>query len=466
MLSIAQKQGQTNTHTLKPNRGALAVKASVVKKLQPEKTMNNFNQIHPMRKKFQNQLGLFRVLIALVCGLPLPMLADNIQQSVLTHLHKSLTDYAAAMNDFHLVYTETETGLGAPQTSERPLTNEVYFKSNSFYIIMQIMPNRDESIRIHEEAFDGSTYFIGDRSDTPETIAPVMQKYTPGDQTDPDQKTEIFSLADSYIEAAGFNLPKRIFDLNTFNAIESSLLVDLNESDSTKIQTESNLLVITVHVQDPFVLRARALDLDRFRRDMEDNHIAAKNINTTIDTLNLMRDMDKWHHVIYTVDPQMGYGIVSRQDYSPDGRLFSSIVSEKWSFFSKIGVWLPTSSTKSYYAKMNLYTNFSESPRLVIRYNLIDVSDISGSNISFALNYHYPYTMIVDHSTQRAKSGLNHQAVHSVGADELILNGEVKSAANEMAAPSKHVIFAVILCVSSVAGLVIAVLIGKKTKRE
>jgi hypothetical protein len=366
-------------------------------------------------------------------------------------LYEPLERQAAAMKRFQMDYSELKAGEGVSSHYLGPTMYSLRFDANHFKIRVEELDGSDQSRIIHEDAFDGETFYSGDTyRPLSENRPATLTTYSPGDATDEEELREIFSAYSSYLETAGFYLPLRILDLNGFRALQSLVLHEANEGDSTKVERVGGQIRISVHTLDPLVLRARSIDLGNFRKGMELRRFPATTILENISAMKEMQDMDKWHTVIFTLDPTRGYAVLARDDFAPTGQMAVHVETEQWKYFETVGVWLPGKCVKSYYTGRFLYSGFSNQPRSTVTYELKRVEFGIQKNEPFTVNYRTPRATVIDRSTPGALKTPGHIIVYTVSPDGTLLRNAAGVVVKDMGQKRRFVwiaIFSVLLCI-------------------
>jgi hypothetical protein len=347
--------------------------------------------------------------------------STNIDQ-LPTEVWKSLENQAAAMRKITLAYSEVESDFFS-----LPITNYVYIDENRIYLRKVYSYLKHQNIgrlMSHEGAFDGIYFYSDDRHWTDQgRTNSVLVKYLPSDKTDP-ELSSLVSL--EYLKTLNFYVPDTISDFEGFSSVESRVLRDMAESDSTEVKQEGEMLRVTVHIPDPLVLRARATDLTELRSRMEHQHAAPNYILNRINALQEMANMDKWHAVSFLLDPKYGYAAVKAEEFAPTGQKTTSIDSDQWQYFGSAKIWLPRQSVvSSYLDDPYLYVDFSNAPSFLTTDTLNNVSFTLPTNAAFTLAYDEPGAYFVDRTTPQAGTNIGHQVDYTIGPNTNVLLGAI-----------------------------------------
>jgi hypothetical protein len=341
----------------------------------------------------------------------------DLPPEVYTQLRKQV----AAMVRVHLQYRETQAGIDVPNYYGGPTSYSVYFDSGHFYLKIEYLYSNQKGKRtVHEDAFDGHVFYYGDpdRHFGPPCI---VTKYVPSDATDPERFTVIYGF--EYLEAAGFYPPHTIADINVSPYIQSLVLHDVEESDSTSVKTEGGDLCITTQIPDSLVERARAINLEQERESLESLRNGPDWVSRQIETLKKMQGFPLKRTVTFVLDPKRGYGVVERTDFTGTGQEIVHVQCSEWKYYEPEGVWLPGKCVESYFTGRFEYTGFSDQPRLTVTYELNHADFETHSDVQFALNYPQPRSLIVDRTTPDAIKSPDHKVTYTVAADGTLLRG-------------------------------------------
>jgi hypothetical protein len=376
--------------------------------------------------------ALVAVCLQSVGAFPITTGSSNIDQ-LPPNVWESLERGAAAMGKVTLTYSEVQSKLPSASSTSLPTSTYLCIDQNHIFLRAVYSYLKGQNLGrpiMHEDAFDGVYFYYGTRYlIKPEYTNSILVKYLPSDHTDPEISARIFT---EYLKTANFYVPDCIADFQSFSAVESRVLHDILESDSTEVKQEGEMLLVTVHIPDPLVLRARAVNLDEYRKKMEHMHMAPDQILKEADILQQMANMDKWHTVTFLLDPKYGYAAVKSEEFAPTGQKTASIDSDRWQYFESANVWLPRRSVESFYTDRFLYAAFSNSPSLLITDTLNDVSFTIATNIVFALAYNEPGAYFADRTTPEAKTNVGHQVDYTVAANTNLLRGAVSDVSQNM----------------------------------
>ena len=383
---------------------------------------------------------------ALVLGLLAFTVADSLhaQQSaaeaVETRLPpdvgEQLEKQAATMAAAHLEFSEEQAGAGVESFYGGPTIYSAYFDANRFYLRTEMHYPGESKRRVHEDAFDGNIFYYGDPDRSDRTTPAILKKYMPGDATDSEQSTPIYFR---YFEAAGFYPPQCIGDLAALHSIESLVLQYINLSESTKVEKEGGNLTVTVHIPDPLLVRAQAVNLEMRRKSLllatrngRDSGNEPEWVVKELSALKKMQSMVPKRTVRFVLDPKRGYGVVEREDLSAEGRRIVLVQAYKWRYYEDAGIWLPNRCVESYYTGRLALTEFYDRPHLTVTFQLNRVKFGHRENIPFALDYKKSGSLIVDRSTPEAQKEPGHEVVYTVAANGHLLRGSAIDVLNEM----------------------------------
>jgi hypothetical protein len=327
----------------------------------------------------------------------LPIEVDN-------QLHK----LASAMQRVYLEVSELH-----PNYSE-PITNTVYFEGNHFYAHKHYLTERNKKFEPHdhETAFDGSKFYFGDIGTTLSRPA-NLTVFAVADETDPDRVKPLIELP--YLNAAGFHVPERIIELSQFPSLEPLVVYYLKQSVSTTVENKNGKLQIKVRVPDATLLAARAMDLDKRREELKRSLNTPEFNDKLIKGYERLRSMTPEKIVTFVLDPKYGYGTVSREEQTADGKRIVDIKSEEW-VNQDVGIWLPGRCVVSWFTSRLEYEPFSDVPIFTTEF-LLKRADFSQRDIAFVLDYKKAGTSIADRTTSEARASALHQINYTKAAD-------------------------------------------------
>lgn len=348
---------------------------------------------------------------------------------------ESLEKQAAAMSKITLTYSEVQTQQpSAGPFSFPPTSNYLYFNKNCVYSRTVYSYLKDQNLGrpiLHEDAFDGIYYYDGNRNFMgPGDTNSILVKYLPSDKTDPEISSPVRF---QYLKSAHFYVPDTIAGFVGFSAVESLVLHDMAQSDATQVKQEGEMLRVTVHIPDPLVLAARAVNLQTLKDNLEQSHVAPNDILKQIDGLKQMANMDKWHTVTFWLHPKYGYAVVKSEEFAPTGQKTISTDCDQWEYFESAKVWLPRHSVVSlFYGGFQVYEEFSDAPIYLITDTLIDASFTLPQYPVFSLAYNEPGSYFSDRSTSQAAANVRHQVNYTMAANSNVIAGIVSDVSRNM----------------------------------
>lgn len=347
-----------------------------------------------------------------------------------TVIRKQLEEHASAMRLVYLEYTETQSGDNIPSSYGGPTAYVAYIATNQFYVQSSYLyPSERGARTIHEDAFDGKFFYLGDPYDPVSNPVAVLQKYSPYDETDPNQSLPICFR---YLESTGFLTPECISDLASFRAVESSVIHYLNYNNSTTIEKLDNHYHVTVKFADPLLLRARNIDLEQERKKWAGGPNSPQSIAKRLDSLKKMQSMEPTRTAEFVLDPEHGYAVVQRKDFNSLGQLIVHREMDQWKYYESKSIWLPHRCTKSYHTDRFTLQDFSEKPRLAIVLKLNKCEFGDKPNCAFALDYRRAGTVVIERTTPEAQSRPDHAVNYTISANGSLLKDSAKSALREI----------------------------------
>jgi len=327
-----------------------------------------------------------------------------------------------------LEVTEKQEGIDVPKFYGGPTTYRAYFEGNKFYLRTTSLYPKVPKPRIHEDSFDGSLFYYGDLEAGANSYPSVLKKYIPGDATDQEQLTPIYF---GYFAAAGMLSPQQISDLKGYTSLQIALSMTLNEDSGIKVALDGEKIRMTAEIPDRLVLNARSKNIEWEQRQFENTKTSPAFISKYIEQLKEMQRMPARRTVKYLIDPKRGYGIVEREDFTQDGRRIQQLETDEWKYYRDVDMWLPHHCVERYYSQRFALTDFSESPRLTVTYDVSKVA-FQQQELAFNLEYKKQGSLIIDRSTPEAQRRPEHTVAYIVAANGSLLEETASSVMNEV----------------------------------
>ena len=337
-------------------------------------------------------------------------------------VRERLQKNAAALSAVHLDYSKTVEEKLAPPPFDGPIEYSAYFDSGRFFQ-HRVTPERhpDETVmQQHEDAFDGKIFYFGEPALGPGggDIAAVVTKYAANDATDP-ECTSAHLLDFPYLNAAGFCLPQTVAELAARSRIESLVLQGRPESGRAGSEPTAGKLRVSIRIPEPLLSGIEQLDLAKERKKLEGSRSSRAFIEKELAALEKMKQMDRERVIDFLLDPELGYGVVERDDWTPAGNHLAHIVADQWKHYEAADVWLPGRCVASYYTSPYALVELSDQPIVTDTLQLERV-EFGPQNVAFALDYNKPGSQIVDRTSVEARNSPDHQISYLVAADEKV----------------------------------------------
>ena len=347
-------------------------------------------------------------------------------------VRERLQKNAAALSAVHLEYTKAQAGRLAPPQYDGPLQYSAYFDSGRFYQHRRA-PERhhDKSdVRLHEDAFDGKTFYFGEPDLGPSggDIAAVVTKYAANDATDP-ECTSMHLLDFPYLNAAGFCLAQTVAELATRSRIESLVLQGRPETRRAGLEPVAGKIRVSIRIPEPLSSGVEQIDLAQERKKLEGGRNSRAFIEKELAALEKMKNMARERVIDFLLDPELGYGVVERDDWTPAGNHIVHIVADQWKHYEAADVWLPGRCVESYFTSPFNLLEFSDQPVLTDTLQL-ERAEFGPQNVAFALDYKKPGSQIVDRASLEARNSPDHQVSYMVAADEKVFRDAAGRALN------------------------------------
>jgi hypothetical protein len=350
-------------------------------------------------------------------------------------VNERLRKNAAAMSAIHLEFSWDQSGSRPPYYAG-PSTCFAYLDADRFYEREESPRHFDlgkvktDGTQLLELAFDGRTYFTGLRDDLASDGAPwTMTKYSIDDKTDPERNKPFTGIR--YLTAAGFYQPLSIADLATAPSIGSLVLHDLSQSGSTQVEQADGNLRVTVHIPDPILLDARRVNLERYRKELENGYNTPQHISAEIDAVKAMQMMAPTRTVAFLLDPNRGYAVVEREERTAAGKRLLHLTTDGWKQYESADVWLPERCVESNFTDAWSPSKSVGTPALTYTIQLTLAEFGQQHDVAVALDYKKPGTIVHDRTAVEARSRTNHELTYTVAADGATLLRGTQLARNE-----------------------------------
>lgn len=217
-----------------------------------------------------------------------------------------------------------------------------YFDGNRFYQHEMDGPGFEQYEK--EIAFDGQAIWQRDTgrttrcslADAPALLSPRFARWP-------------------YLDAAGIYAPQHVSEIDHFSSLEPLALHYLEHDEVTKVETVGGKLQVTFQVEDELA-KVQKTGLESLRSARRGS--TATKRKATVET-----PPNATRKVVLVLDPQHGYAVAQREDWSVAGQRFGSLRSDDWKFYDAAGIWLPGRCIASYYSRPRYFEGaVSQSP--------------------------------------------------------------------------------------------------------
>lgn len=274
---------------------------------------------------------------------------------------------------------------------------------------------------IHENAFDGDTFFFGDVSARART-PPILTKFAAEDATDPERHRRLVDWP--FLEAAGFRIPAALADLPREGNLIGSLVLHCVAADpDTKVARNGGLLEVSTTMPDFLVAEALATDVEAIKAQLQTAGNPASVVAKVVEGIERRRRLAPSRTVLFALDPGKGYLAVRRKEWTSDGVLAREVILEDIKLHAG-RLWLPARCRDRHFLDA-AYARLPLGKEQVVVHSLGQITLQAPTNAVFALAYLKPGTIISDRTVPEAKTNRRHQVRFTVNADGKILRGNV-----------------------------------------
>lgn len=376
--------------------------------------------------------------IALLWLIGLHVRSDAADAGLPADARIALEKAAKALQNVTVEFTELEVDPDVGR-SVSPTDYKATFHRNLFYIHSKRV-SRDHgktSSYTQEVAHDGNLLYVGHPLLPDEPKPAGLTRYMVSDVADPVRTKRRWSV--SYLDAAGFYIPVRITELDTFTSVEPLLLHFLKESQSTQIERENQYLRVTVRVADRHLIAAHQTDLERFGKYRRAFDASPQSITNELELYTQWRSLDTNCIVSFLLDPKYGYASIEREERLADGTRTLKVNTEGWKRYKDADIWMPDRCNVYFYAPRYSYRDFSDVPVVTNITSMSRISFAKTDTPTFALKYNQPGTVVEDRAVIEAQSSPKHQVLYTVAADGVLLRGVAVDVARELSTAQKTV---------------------------
>jgi RNA polymerase sigma factor (sigma-70 family) len=229
-----------------------------------------------------------------------------------------------------------------------------------------------DQLQKEEMSFDGSTFYLGNKSHVLKLLGA-----NPGDP-----KAKDIYLPSPYFDAVGFGLPETAAQWKENPATVSTVLQLVSTGKVMGVSTDGPTLKLTLKIPEPYVEKARKLDLDAMAKGNPLNSAQFVAAYLRVRELDWYRQVELW------LDPEKGYAIKRRKDSNPEGKLIQSIDCDDFRYMRRGKLWLPWKCTvKSYLESPPFLKGFRNNPQRIDEIEVQDLTFEPRADVSFSLDY-------------------------------------------------------------------------------
>jgi hypothetical protein len=337
------------------------------------------------------------------------------------NVREALEKQAAAMMTVHL---ESRTKNRAVNGQEMVDNYSDHFDTGHFHHLYdyQSGPNL-----LHNElAFDGEFFYYG----SPDRNTPMLSKFLVSDRTYKDYWKRIFEFP--YLDGAGCYFPESIAEIADQSLVEPLALYYDHEGRLTEAHEMGGDLHLSFEIPDPALIAMRKVELAAARKELQSEPISPETASNRLEAISHAQTMVPKRIETLVLSPKYGYGVVQREERTPDGKLIARTESRDWKFYQAAGIWLPTHCVKNWFAGQTTLSDFSDDPKETVESELKSVEFYQIWNVPFTLAYTNPGTVIADYSPDMRTDKFF--GTYTVAADGSLHGGVVDSLVRQAAA--------------------------------
>jgi hypothetical protein len=319
------------------------------------------------------------------------------------------------------------------------------FDGGKFYSLHTTPAADGKSDVSNEISFDGERVYMGHpgRND----FKGWVTRARVDDPTDSIRSIRLVNFG--YLEASGFYAPATMAEMRDIPGIDSLVLHDVAQSETTKVETSDGKLRVTVLIPDAILLAAQKLKLkeeekklkrsaDLRASDPRFTNFPAIDVAKEMEALKRQQQANPKRKISFLLDPARGYAVVEREDWTAAGQRISRIEPGEWTHYQERSLWWPKRCVATYYTIPLSMTTFSDQPMLTITYELGGLSfrgQGAPAQVEYALDKTQEYlqagTHVMDRNTPGALKNPNHEAVYVVQPDGKALRNRALEASAE-----------------------------------
>jgi hypothetical protein len=328
---------------------------------------------------------------------------------------EQMAKQTSALKTIYLEFSETRVGtnmVGGVRKSD----HVTYLEGNLFYD-MRVFGRKGLPHGTNELSFDGTHFYNSTLAAPPRTT--FLTKRLASNSDDVDYMQRAWQVA--CFHSAGFYFPDRLSELERYVSAHPLLLHYLKQDDGATVKKEGDRLRVTFQVPDLDLVGARGLDVEKHRASLQSsNPSSPESVNRILESYERMRAMTPVRTVELLLDPEWGYGVVERNEWTADHRRLLQSKSENWKYYEEAGIWLPSRSVSAHYTTPFGFERFASEPIWTQTTELTRV-EFGPKQISFNLErearYKRPGVIIVDRASPEARARPDGAVSYPLGAN-------------------------------------------------
>lgn len=343
-----------------------------------------------------NKYSVTGVIVVLSVG-------SAVAEPLLPEVLEALKEQRGALETLYLNYAQTLSFDARVVELEHTL----YVEGNRFLI--------DDSER--DVSFDGEAMWLGNKQGPTSATNLILRRTSlshPYDLTSLNWQLP-------YLAAAGIHFPQYPSELSEFSGLEPAALYFLENGDLVDAVRKGNELRLTFDAEDPVLINLRKVDLDVYRKRLEDKGMPPASILEEVRKVGMGQRKNPIRNVTLILDAGHRYALVGREDRTENGKLIARYSVGEMKFFEDVRMWLPERCVVAYYTNPYILDKFSEQPVRTVEFRLA-VAEFTDREIEFALikteKYGTAGTWVLDDRiTEPTPSGLETPVIFTVAAD-------------------------------------------------
>jgi hypothetical protein len=293
-----------------------------------------------------------------------------------------------------------------------------------------------------EIAFDEDTFHLGYPHRHVPGYRNILNVFKADDENDFEYLSRYMDF--EFLRAAGFYTPETMSDFRNYYGLESALLRHLKEGRLLSQENLEGKLKVRLSVPDQFLLNTRKMDPEQLAKEGK----FGANPEEGIKHLENLQAKDATRTISYLLDPDKNYGIVRREEHTPDEKLILQVISDDWRHYQdqNVDIWLPHRCAIRYHRNPLSQAELIPGPRN-LTYVTNFLTNVTFTNIqaSFAIDYSdRPGARIRDRASPEAKKTDKGELFYIVSADGTQMKKVSRTVKSNQITPSQRKLYLIL----------------------